>query len=97
MALFVDRAAGVASGYALTQLNRPTLAEICATLRGSPLAIELAASWIRVLSPRDLLASLVRAHASVASESADFVEDRHRSIRVVLDSWWRRSTAAIVR
>ena len=52
MALFVDRAAGVASGYALTELNRPVLAEICRTLQGSPLAIELAASWIRVLSPR---------------------------------------------
>ena len=61
MALFVDRAAGVASGYALTELNRPVLAEICRTLQGSPLAIELAASWIRVLSPRDLLASLVLA------------------------------------
>ena len=61
MALFVDRAAGVASGYALTELNRPVLAEICRTLQGSPLAIELAASWIRVLSPRDLLASLVHA------------------------------------
>ena len=60
MALFVDRAAGVASGYALTELNRPVLAEICRTLQGSPLAIELAASWIRVLSPRDLLTSLAR-------------------------------------
>jgi len=50
MALFVDRTAGVASGYALTELNRPILAEICRTLQGSPLGIELAASWIRVLS-----------------------------------------------
>ena len=89
MALFVDRAAGVAPGYALTELNRLTLAEICATLRGSPLAIELAASWIRVLSPRDLLASLARDHTTVASDSADFVEERHRSMQAVLDSSWR--------
>ena len=88
VALFVDRAAGVASGYALTELNGPTLAEICATLQGSPLAIELAASWIRVLSPRDLLASLTQAHATVGSDSADFVEVRHRSIQAVLDSSW---------
>ena len=66
-----------------------TLAEICATLRGYPLAIELAASWIRVLSPRDLLASLARDHAAVKSDSADFVEDRHRSIQAVPDSAWR--------
>ena len=89
IALFVDRAAGVASGYALTELNRPVLAEICRTLQGSPLAIELAASWIRVLSPRDLLTSLARAGPMVGSDSAGFVEERHRSIEAVLDSSWR--------
>ncbi|HXU97073.1 MAG TPA: LuxR C-terminal-related transcriptional regulator, partial [Jiangellaceae bacterium] len=89
MALFVDRAAGVASGYALTELNRPVLAEICRTLQGSPLAIELAASWIRVLSPRDLLTSLARVGPMVGSDSAGLVEERHRSIEAVLDSSWR--------
>lgn len=88
MALFADRAAGVAPGYAVTELNRPTVAEICRMLRGSPLAIELAASWIRVLSPRDLLASLTEAHAAVGSDSAD-VEERHRSLQAVLASSWR--------
>jgi len=88
MALFVDRAAGVASGYALTELNRPVLAEICRMLQGSPLAIELAASWIRVLSPRDLLTSLARVEPVVGSDSAGFVEERHRSIEAVLDSSW---------
>jgi predicted ATPase len=89
MALFVDRAAGVASGYALTELNRPVLADICRTLQGSPLAIELAASWIRVLSPRDLLSSLARVGPVVGSDSAGFVEERHRSIEAVLDGSWR--------
>ena len=89
MALFVDRAAGVASGYALTELNRPILAEICRTLQGSPLAIELAASWIRVLSPRDLLSSLARVGPIVGSDSAGFVEEWHRSIEAVLDGSWR--------
>ena len=89
MALFVDRAAGVAAGYALTDLNRPIVAEICGMLQGSPLAIELVASWIRILSPQDLLASLARTHATVRSDSADFVEERHRSIQAVLDSSWR--------
>ena len=88
MALFVDRAAGVASGYALTELNRPVLAEICRKLQGSPLAIELAASWIRVLSPRDLLTSLARVGPMVGSDSAGLVEERHRSIEAVLDSSW---------
>jgi len=41
-----------------------------------------------VLSPRDLLASLTKAHAALGSHSAQ-VEDRHRSIQLVLDSSWR--------
>jgi predicted ATPase len=87
-ALFVDRATGVAPPHALTGLNGPTLADICRTLHGLPLAIELAASWIRVLSPRDLLASLTKAHAALGSDWA-VVEERHRSIQVVLDSSWQ--------
>jgi predicted ATPase/DNA-binding CsgD family transcriptional regulator len=87
-ALFVDRAAGVAPPYALTDLNGPILADICRTLHGLPLAIELAASWIRVLSPRDLMASLTNAHAALGSNWA-VVEERHRSIQVVLDSSWQ--------
>ena len=56
--LFVDRAAAVAPVYALTAANRAPIAEICAKLDGLPLAVELAASRIRVLSPRDLLHEL---------------------------------------
>jgi predicted ATPase/DNA-binding CsgD family transcriptional regulator len=87
-ALFVDRATGVAPRYALTGLNGPTLADICRTLHGLPLAIELAASWIRVLSPGDLLASLTKAHAALDSDWA-VVEERHRSVQAVLDSSWQ--------
>ena len=61
-ALFLDRATSVAGAYALTEHNAKTLGEICDVLHGLPLAIELAASWIRVLSPRDLLDHLRQAH-----------------------------------
>jgi predicted ATPase len=79
-ALFLDRTAGVAPPYALTGLNGPTLTDICRTLHGLPLAIETAASWIRVLSPSDLLASLTKAHAALGSDWA-VVEERHRIIK----------------
>ena len=87
-ALFIDRATGAAPPYLLTKLNGPILADICRTLSGLPLAIELAASWIRVLSPRDLLDSLRHAHAALESGSA-LVEERHRSIQTVLESTWQ--------
>jgi non-specific serine/threonine protein kinase len=87
IALFLDRATSVAGGYALTEHNAKTLSEICDVLHGLPLGIELAASWIPVLSPRDLLDHLRQADTALASDTAR-VEDRHRSLAVILDSSW---------
>jgi predicted ATPase/DNA-binding CsgD family transcriptional regulator len=88
VALFLDRASSVAGAYALTEHNAKTLTEICDVLHGLPLGIELAASWIPVLSPRDLLDHLRQADIALASGTA-LVEDRHRSLAVILDSSWR--------
>jgi DNA-binding CsgD family transcriptional regulator len=88
IALFLDRAISVAGAYALTEHNAKTLSEICDVLDGLPLAIELAASWIRALSPYDLLDHLRQADLALASDTA-LVEERHRSLAVILDSSWR--------
>jgi predicted ATPase/serine/threonine protein kinase len=48
--LFVDRAAAVAPTFAITEANTATTAEVCRRLDGIPLAIELAAARLRVLS-----------------------------------------------
>jgi non-specific serine/threonine protein kinase len=86
-ALFLDRTTLVAGGYALTEHNAKSLGEICDVLHGLPLAIELAASWIPVLSPLDLLEHLREANTALASDTA-LVEERHRSLAVILDSSW---------
>ncbi|MBP2328568.1 non-specific serine/threonine protein kinase [Kibdelosporangium banguiense] len=58
LALFADRAAAVAPGFALSRDNEPVVARLCRRLDGLPLAIELAAARMRVMSVEQLLVRL---------------------------------------
>ena len=56
--LFIERATAAKADFAITNENAPAVAEICHRLDGLPLAIELAAARIRLLSPQAILARL---------------------------------------
>ena len=56
--LFLERAAAVSPGYSLTESNSQSIALICQKLDGMPLAIELAAARIKLLSTKEIAARL---------------------------------------
>jgi predicted ATPase/DNA-binding XRE family transcriptional regulator len=56
--LFLERVRDVRPDFRLTSANAPTMAAICRRLDALPLALELAAPWLKVLTPEDLLRRL---------------------------------------
>jgi predicted ATPase/DNA-binding XRE family transcriptional regulator len=58
--LFLERVRDVRPDFRITPGNGPAVAEICRRLDGLPLALELAAPWLKVLTPEDLLGQLAR-------------------------------------
>jgi len=78
--LFVDRAQALDPEFTLTSANARTLVSICQRLDGLPLAIELAASWVSVLSPAALLEQLEYRLALPGAESRG-TPRRQRSLR----------------
>lgn len=86
--LFELRARRVSHRFALNLVNLQHVAAICRACAGSPLAIELAASWVGVLTPAEIAAELARNIDLLDARNRD-AGDRHRSIRGVFLSSWR--------
>lgn len=80
IALFANRARAVDPGFTVTQDNARAVAEICARLDGLPLAIELAASRVRLMSPQAMLRRFERTLPLLAGGSRD-LPARQRTLR----------------
>nr|ALS89838.1 tetratricopeptide repeat protein [uncultured bacterium] len=82
--LFVQRAQMVKADFQLTDENASAVAQICARLDGLPLAIELAAARIKLLSPQAMLTRLDRRLALLTSGSRD-LPIRQQTLRASID------------
>src|SRR6266571_7374634 len=80
VALFVERAREVKPDFALTSENAATIVEICQRLDGLPLALELAAAPLSLLSPAALLARLER-RLPLLTRGARDLPERQQTLR----------------
>ena len=84
VALFLERAKAVKRDFALTKENASAIAAICARLDGLPLAIELAASRIKLISPASILARL-ESSLSLLTGGARDLPLRQQTLRATMD------------
>jgi predicted ATPase len=86
--LFVERATQVEPGYSLDDEERTEARRICRLVEGLPLGIELAASWVSMLSCAEIADEIEKNIDFLATSMRD-VPERHRSLRAALDQSWR--------
>jgi predicted ATPase len=82
--LFVERAASARPGFALASANAPAVAVVCRRLDGIPLALELAAARVRVLSVEQIAGRLDDRFGLLTGGSRTALP-RHRTLRATVD------------
>jgi predicted ATPase/DNA-binding SARP family transcriptional activator len=82
--LFVERAQATSPGFGMSNANGAAIVEICRRLDGIPLAIELAAARVRVLSPEQIAQRLDDAFRLLTSGSRTALA-RHRTLRATME------------
>lgn len=87
VSLFIQRARQSSQTFSLTLEDVSALLRICRLVGGLPLAIELAASWVRTLSCREIAQELEKSLDLLETKKFD-VPQRHRSIKAVFDHSW---------
>ncbi|MCB9078810.1 MAG: tetratricopeptide repeat protein [Anaerolineaceae bacterium] len=87
MQLFIARARQVQPDFAAND-ERDTILQICRLVEGTPLAVELAASWTKTLSCSAIAAEVQRSLDFLSTPLRN-VSDRHRSMAAAFDTSWQ--------
>lgn len=82
--LFIQRARSIKPDFTVTNENAPAIAEICHRLDGLPLAIELAAARIKMMTPHELLSKLER-RFDILRGGVRELPERQQTLRGAID------------
>ncbi|GAA1949203.1 LuxR family transcriptional regulator [Nocardioides panacihumi] len=82
--LFAERSAAVVPGFELTPENEDAVVRLCQRLEGIPLAIELAAVRLRVLTPAELVDRLDD-RFGLLREGSRNLPQRHQTLQALID------------
>jgi len=84
LALFVERAQAIQPDFSLIEANASTVARICHRLDGLPLAIELVAARVRLLSPAEILPRL-GGRFLLQSDGLRDIDERQRTLHSAIE------------
>ncbi|MEZ4621114.1 MAG: helix-turn-helix domain-containing protein [Caldilineaceae bacterium] len=92
--LFLQSARRLQPDFALTQENSAPIAAICRLVQGLPLAILLAAAWVELFTPTEILVELTTGTDTLPTfdfltAAQQDLPARHRSLRALFDHSWR--------
>lgn len=87
IALFVECIQRIQPDYQFQRDDMVTIGRICQLVGGMPLALELAAGWLDVLSLEEVAEEIAKDLDFLVTEIHD-MPDRHRSVRAVFESTW---------
>ncbi len=85
--LFVECARRAQSDFSLGVVSAPSVVRICQLVEGMPLAIELAAPWVRVMDCEEISREIEANLGFLATTLRD-MPPRHHSMRAVFDHSW---------
>lgn len=85
--LFVASAQRLAPHVVFSDEDQRAIGDICRLVEGNPLAIELAATWLRAFNCREIAAE-VRQSFDFLAAPASGLPERHRSLRAVFEHSW---------
>jgi predicted ATPase/transcriptional regulator with XRE-family HTH domain len=88
IALFVKSAQRTSADFEVTDQCQPEIIQICQLVEGVPLAIELAAAWVGVLSCQEI-AQEIQSNMDFLTTSMRDLPERHRSMRATFDHSWK--------